>query len=107
MSSGQFKQGSLEGHGTAVMFDGSKYTGILVVDKVHGTAYLTFPPIILCLLSLELTPCAGIFFYLQGEWKADRFEGWGRVEYSDNSIYEGELHAGEREGQVRALFSCT
>lgn len=38
-----------------------------------------------------------------GAWKADRFEGWGRVEYSDNSVYEGELHAGEREGQVGLL----
>lgn len=35
-----------------------------------------------------------------GNWKADRFEGWGRVEYTDTSVYDGELRGGLREGQV-------
>lgn len=38
-----------------------------------------------------------------GAWREDRFEGWGRVRYADNSEFEGDMRQGERHGHVRIL----
>lgn len=45
---------------------------------------------------------------LVGEWQDDRFEGWGKLRYADQSEYEGDLHQGLRHGQVDfTCVSCT
>jgi hypothetical protein len=34
-----------------------------------------------------------------GQWLRSRWEGWGRMEYCDGSVYEGDWRAGQRQGQ--------
>lgn len=55
-----------------------------------------------CLLIYLLYLSIGLT--LLGEWREDRFEGWGRLRYADLSEYEGDLHQGMRHGQVNRLM---
>ncbi len=54
-----------------------------------------YPNFLIFLLMVELS----------GEWREDRFEGWGKLRYADQSEYEGDLHQGMRHGQVGLQFN--
>lgn len=36
--------------------------------------------------------------YYEGEWYADKRNGWGRMYYEDGAVYEGEWFDGMRQG---------
>lgn len=84
----------MHGQGSAKLFDGSVYTGALSVTassvQITLLALLYFVSPILRSLSIWYT----------GNWKRDRWEGWGRVVYGDGSIFEGHFADGLRSGQV-------
>ena len=109
---GEWKNGSVDGHGTFTSTDGEKYVGEFKGNKRNGQGTLTFADGDKYVGEFkdgrysgrgELTYADGHKYV--GEFKDGQFSGWGEFNYPNGHQYIGEFKDGDYSGKGTENFA--